>query len=158
MFTAPRLSTVPGALAFPADSELTVFAGLRTLWDWRLHMKVPQPASSFLLAPLAHCPGANRLVVVGFSKTGRSIPLWQRPFVREVCWRSRPFKTKQAAVNHVAFATLTRRLSQSGREAPFEVGQIEGREGARPKCQDLMGSSLVLGSGPRAFVPSTKLG
>lgn len=125
MFTAPRLSTVSGALAFPADGELTVFMGLRTLRDWRLHTKAPQPASSFLLTPLAHCPGANRLVVVGFSKTGSSVTLWQRPLAREVCWRSRPFKTKQAAVNHVAFATVIDQGTKSRWQGgPFEVGQI----------------------------------
>lgn len=85
-------------------------------------MKAPQPASSFLLAPLVHCPGANRLVVVGFSKTGRSILLWQRPFVREVCWRSRPFKTKQAAVNHVAFATLI----DQGTKSKWQGGPLRG--------------------------------
>ena len=31
MFTAPRLSTVLGALSFPADGEGTLFVGLGTL-------------------------------------------------------------------------------------------------------------------------------
>lgn len=47
MFTAPRLSIASRALSFPADGELTVFIGLRTLQDWRLHTRAPQPASSF---------------------------------------------------------------------------------------------------------------
>lgn len=89
-------------------------------------MKAPQPASFFLLAPLAHCPGTNRLVVVGFSKTGSSI-FGRGPLRGRCVGNLDPSKQSKLQLTMLPFATLIDQGTK-WQGGPFWVGQIGEKE------------------------------
>lgn len=90
-------------------------------------MKALQSASFFLLAPLAHCLGTNRLVVVGFFKTGSSI-FGRGPFQERCVGDLDPSKQSKLQLTMLPFATLIIDQGTKWQGGPFWVGQNGEKE------------------------------
>ena len=89
-------------------------------------MTAPQPASSFLLTPLAHCPGTNRLLWLDFLRQEAASLFGRGPLRGRCVGDLDPLKQSKLQLTLLPFATLIDQATKSKWQGgPFWVGQNE---------------------------------